>query len=874
MKIQNLYTNHLECPLGYEMERPIFSWTVFETGALRQSAAQVIVAKDENFASPLFDSGRKEDISSVAFSPDIELEPYTRYWWKVLVWADNGDFAESDPAWFETAKMGEPWQAKWIGPPFEKEVHPWFVKRFSIEKQVESARVYATGLGVYELYMNGCKEGDEFLAPFFTGYDNFVQYQTYDVTMSLKQGENMVAFMLGNGWYKGRFGFQRGMKELYGDSFLLIAELHIKYSDGTTEVICTGDDWACEKSAVLSSSIYDGEEYDARLEVPFERLGEGGPAAVLADDADINLVARLSPPVRITETVKPIALLKTPAGEDVLDFGQVLTGWLEFDLDQPEGTEVFIQFGELLQQDNFYNENLRTAKQEYRYISAGQKAHVRPYFTFYGFRYAKIQGLKEIRLEDFSAQVIHSDLAVTGNIKTSNEKVNKLFQNAFWGQRGNFLDVPTDCPQRDERMGWTGDAQVFARTASYNMYTPAFFAKYMYDMLWAQKNLDGAVPHVIPDVLQIIYKKLGMDEKRFASCAWADAATIIPWTVYVQYGDKALLEQQYESMKLWTEYVYRIDENECGGSRLWTHGNHFADWLALDNHRPGSLGGTDQYYVASCYYYYSALLTSKAAAELGYDDDRERYQKLSQEVKAAIQKEYFTPTGRLAINTQTAYILALHFDIAPPQYKDRVIKDLKENLDSYGVHLTTGFVGTAYICETLVNCGLADYAYTLLLNEDYPSWLYAVNMGATTIWERWNSILPDGTISGTGMNSLNHYAYGAIAGWMYSHMCGLKPCESAPGFKRVVIEPHTDKRLEFAQMEYLSAAGLYGVKWEYIDDAKTKIRFVINVPFDASARFSFPCDEATLNGEVLPLSEGRAVIDLNCAEHVIECRLA
>ncbi len=872
MKIQRLYTNHIENPLGYEMEQPTFSWTVTETSARRQLAAQLLVSTDESFTNPLFDSGKRENINSAAFTPDIKLEPYTRYWWKVTVWADNGDFAKSETAWFETAKMRDPWQAKWITSPFEKDVHPWFIKRFKIDKPVESARVYATGLGVYELFVNGGKAGDEILAPFFNDYESFIQYQTYDVTESLRQGENLMAFMLGNGWYKGRFGFQHGMDELYGDRFLLIAELRVKYSDGTSETIGTNGDWASEKSAVLSSSIYDGEEYDARLEKPFERLGEAGTAAVLADCADKNLVARLSPPVRITETVKPIALLKTPAGEDVLDFGQVLTGWLEFELSAPEGTEVFIQFGELLQQDNFYNENLRTAKQEYRYILAGSKAHVRPRFTFYGFRYAKIQGLKNIRPEDFSAKVIHSDLAVTGSIKTSNEKVNKLFQNAFWGQRGNFLDVPTDCPQRDERMGWTGDAQVFAATASYNMHTPAFFAKFMYDMLAEQKKLNGAVPHVVPNVLGVIYNKLNISQESSASCAWADAATIIPWTVYVQYGDIGLLRQQYESMKLWTEYVYRIDETKCGGSRLWTHGNHYADWLALDNYKQESFGGTDKYFVASCYYYYSALLTSKAAAELGYDEDHERYLRLSQEIKAAIQKEYFTTTGRLAINTQTAYVLALHFDLTPPQFKERVINDLKANLDDHGVHLTTGFVGTGYICETLVNCGLAEYAYTLLLNEDYPSWLYAVNMGATTIWERWNSILPDGTISGTGMNSMNHYAYGAIAGWMYRQMCGLRPCESAPGFKRAVIEPHPDRRLRFAQAEYISASGPYGVKWEYMDESN--IRFVIKVPFNASASFSFACKEAALNGEEMPVSGGVAVKELHSGEHVIECRLS
>lgn len=839
MRVGHLRTNHLTDPLGFWMGKPEVSWVVEESSGKKQAAARIEVSLEENFENLVYDSGKREEISSLGFTLDLECAPRTRYYWRVTVWADNGDTGTSSPAWFETGKMEEKWEAKWIQAPFDKEVHPLFQKNFHIPGKIKEARAYVTGLGLYEIYFNGQKAGEEYLAPFYNDYNLWIQYQTYDITALLSEGDNAVGAMLGNGWYKGRFGFVEGMKELYGDRMQLLAEIRITLEDGTEMVVGTDEGWSCHPSPVLESSIYDGEVYDARKET----AGFATTACDLSDfvmvlPADVpkgRLMERQSPPLTKQEKLVPV-LIHTPAGEQVLDFGQVMTGWMEFDCDLPEGREILLQCGELLQYDNFYNENLRTAKEELRFISNGKKAHVRPHFTFYGFRYIKVTGLDEVCPEDFAGYVIHSDLERIGKVETSNEKVNKLFCNALWGQKGNFVDVPTDCPQRDERMGWTGDAQAFAATACFNMYTPAFYSKYLYDMLLEQREQEGSVPHVVPDILGQIRTIMGKpEEMQNGSCAWGDAATVIPWTLYLFYGDKSLLESQYENMKRWTDFIKEQDETKCGGRRLWTCGFHFADWLALDNlDRESSFGGTDCYYVASAYYYYSATMTAKAARVLGYGEDALYYEQLAGEIKEAIRKEYFTENGRIAVDTQTAMVVALYMGFVPEEHRERLTADLKKKLEDNKLHLNTGFVGTCYLCPTLSANGLKEYAYTLLLNEDFPSWLYEVNMGATTVWERWNSVLPNGLVSDTGMNSMNHYAYGAIVEWMYRYMAGINPVEEAPGFKKAVLRPQTDRRFEWVDGVYESAAGTYRCGWKQEGDS---VICQVEVPFDAEAEF-------------------------------------
>lgn len=692
-----------------------------------------------------------------------------------------------------------------------------------------------------------------------------MQYQTYDITALLNKGENAVGAVLGNGMYKGRFGFLGDIDELYGKEMKLLAELVIRLKNGEEIVVGTDESWLCHPSSILFSNIYDGEVIDANLEV--ENWSQ--PGCDTTDFVNVcpaepplgKLQERLSLPLTIKQKWDKKALLETPAGEKVIDFGQEMTGWVEFYCNLPKGKTVKLQFGEILQNGNFYNENLRTAKQEFIYTSAGKPACVRPHFTFYGFRYMKVTGMEKVDPADFTACVIYSDLDATGKLTTSNEKVNRLIENVLWGQRCNFLDVPTDCPQRDERMGWTGDAEVFCATASFTMYTPAFYRKYLYDMLLEQKTMGGSVPHVVPDAIGRLRSIAGEgSHPSHGSCAWGDAATVIPWTMYLFYGDKTMLESQFDNMREWVDFIKKQDDEQCGGSRLWQCGFHFADWLSLDNPvRGSSYGGTDSYYVASAYYFYSATMTAKAAGVLGKKEEHAYYSKLADEIKAAFRKEYFTATGRIAVPTQTAMVLALFLDLVPEQFRQRIINDLKKKLDDRKIHLDTGFVGTHIISRVLSDNGLSDYAYTLLLNEDFPSWLYEVNMGATTIWERWNSVLSNGMVSDTGMNSMNHYAYGAILEWMYRHMCGLNPCEDKPGFKRVVINPKTDSKFTNVLAQYNSASGIFVSGWRRENDS---IIYTVEVPFDAEAEF-------VLNSRV----EAASVNGLDCKELVVDGKL-
>ncbi|MBN1965916.1 MAG: family 78 glycoside hydrolase catalytic domain, partial [Anaerolineae bacterium] len=677
-----------------------------------QAAAQVLISHDDSFEQVIFDSGKVEGsgINSMGYRPPLRLKPRTRYFWKVSVWGES-ESAESDVAWFETAKLGEAWQAEWITPVFEdNDAHPILYRHFDLPARAVTARAYICGLGLYCCELNGQKVGDEYLTPYCNAYDQWIQYQTFDITDQLQTGENLIAVMLGNGWYKGRYGANGGCLECYGDRFALICELHITLENGDELHVVTDPAWQAQPSPVIASDIFDGEVYDARI----ERTVPAPDQSVGVQPIDIDttrLEARRSLPVRINETVRPLAVIHTPAGETVLDMGQVITGWVRFKTNAPAGTRIHLQFGEVLQGGNFFRDNLRTARAEYIYIAAGTDAIAEPYFTFFGFRYVKVCGWAgDLSLDDFTGCVVYSEMDTIGAIETSNAQVNQLFENVMWGQKGNFLDIPTDCPQRDERLGWTGDIQVFSGTACFNMDVSAFLAKYAYDLGKEQAKVGGMVPHIVPMV----------NLERGGSSAWGDAATIVPWNVYEFYGDISILEDQFESMRAWVDYIKDIDEG-TGGRRLWSNGMHFGDWLALDGNDPDPRrGGTPEDFIASAFYCYSAGLVAKAAAVLGKVAETEAYARLSAEVKAAIQKEYFTPTGRLAVPTQTGYVLALFMDLVPEAHRERAKADFVTRLTKDQVHLRTGFVGTPYLCRVLSNAGANDLAYRLLLNEDYP----------------------------------------------------------------------------------------------------------------------------------------------------------
>ncbi len=818
MKINHLKVNHLVNPMGFDLWKPAISYVAEETEGKKQTKARVLVAKDEAFTELVYDSGEREDIVSTAYVLPITMEPETRYYWKVKVWADNGETAESDAAWFETAKGGE-WQANWITPSLPKDVQAVLFKNVEISKPVKKARMYMVGLGVYELYLNGEKQGDEVLLPGLCDFDTWIQYQTYE--MELVQGTNNIEVVLGDGWYKGWYGLRK-TSENYGDRLAAIAELHITYEDGTKETVCTDTSWKARRSKVVCSGIYPGEVFDMTLDTS-EVF-----AAEMIDLDKKKLSPRLSPAITIHERLKPVEVIHTPAGETVLDMGQNMVGWLSFRCSAPEGTKLFFQFGEILQDDNFYNDNLRTAKAEFTYISDGKEREVRQHFTFYGFRFVKVVGWDgEPDLEDFRGLVIHSEMEELGSIETSDPLVNQLIHNAKWGQKGNFLDVPTDCPQRDERYGWTGDAQIFSGTACFNMDTYAFYTKFGKDVYAEQQKLDGSVPDVVPVA----------NYQGDASTAWGDAATIIPWNVYLHYGDKGILSRQYDSMKAWVDYMRREDE-KYGSKYLWQSGFHYADWLALDGNVEGGVyGATDPFLICSGYYYYSTNIVAKTAKILGKEEDAAYYASLAEKIYNAFVNEYFTPAGRLCVNTMTAHVVVLYMGLTPDFAYEKTCAGLLEILKKNKYHLNTGFVGTPYLCPVLSKNGMNDIAYRLLMEKGFPGWLYEVLMGATTVWERWNSVMPDGKISGTGMNSLNHYSYGSIVEWMYRNMLGIQPSEEAAGFKKFTVAPTPNYQIQWAKASLRSAAGMIRSEWAIEGN---KLHFTVTVPFDAEAVIVLP----------------------------------
>lgn len=836
MKITQLRVNNIKTPLGFHIQPLSFSWKVEEAGtAHRQRSARVTINQGQNL---VYDSGEDVDADSLDYQVKIKLHPRTRYEWTVLVTADTGEIASAQ-SWFETGKVEEPWRGEWIASALNSSVQPILAKEFYLEEEVTTARMYLCGLGVYELYINGQKVGKEFLAPGYHSYDFHLQVQTYDITQYLQTGRNEIQIWLGDGWFKGRLGFDGGYTNLYGDKCCAIGELYAECKGGSTVQIHTDESWKSRTAPVVFSSIYDGEIYDARLEISNEYHGVIKCAPVKCG----QLGDRYSLPIVKKEHFAVKELINTPKKEWVLDFGQNLTGWVEFDCELPMGAKIKLTAAEIVQDGCFYHDNLRTAKTEFTYISNGQKAHVRPHFTFYGFRYMKVECDTEIRKEQFTAYHLRSDFDQTGWITTGNGKVNQLFSNALWSQKDNFLDVPTDCPQRDERLGWTGDAQVFSETACYNMYMPAFFRKYLWDMRAEQSILEGSVPNVVPRLKQGMVAEHG-------ACPWADAGVIIPWNTYRHYGSRTLLEECYPGMKAWVD-CQRKKEEAAGEGHLIKDGFHFADWLALDNEQPGPFGATDPLYVASAYYYKCAQIIAEAAQELSeikvgdaaqeYQKDAREYRKLAQDILKAIQLHYFDESGNCLCLTQTGAALAIEFDLHSA-YKKEEGELLDTRIRKNKGRLNTGFVGTPILCPALTHTGYHKTAVSLLLNEEFPGWLYCVNLGATTIWERWDSVLPDGHISSEGMNSLNHYSYGSIEAWMYGDVCGIRPVK--PGFRKARLIPHPDKRLKYAECKLDTAVGIYESKWNCQNDGM--ITYQVSVPFGAEAELCLPGEKSQL----------------------------
>lgn len=832
MRVYDAKVNHMTNPMGFFMDGVSFSWKVDEARGKAQKVARVRVAADEKMQEILFDSGMDEQADSLAYPVELALEPRTRYFWQVTVLSDAEEEADSEVQWFETSKMSEEWTGKWLTCDSTEKRHPIFSKEIAPAKEVAKARLYVTGLGLYEAYIDGKKVGDEYLTPYSNNYNRWVQYQTYDITDQIAGGGKL-SILLGNGWYKGRFGFSAFEdKGYYGNEWKVIADVVLTYTDGTEEVIGTDESWTVTRSRIMFSNLYDGEQIDATApELPAEE-------PTVCDAPKGRLEARRSLPVVAHEHIKPVELIHTPAGEQVFDMGQNFAGIFTFRVKEPAGTKIHIQTGEVLQKGNFYNENLRSAKSEYIYISDGNETVIRPHFTYYGYRYVKVEGVSDLKIEDFTGLALYSDIEMGGDVETGHDLVNQLVSNVRWGMKGNFIDVPTDCPQRDERMGWTGDTQVFSPTATFLADTYAFYSKYLHDMYTEQMDLDGMVPDVVPSAG--VYS---------TACVWGDSSCIIPWNMYQFYGDKKILEDQYDSMRNWVDYISRVDGDNHG----WRSVFHYGDWLALDNPSGKTdevMGGTDEGYIANVYYAASAGIVAKAARVLGYEADAKTYQALCDEQFEEVKKEYFSQTGRCCIKTQTALILALKYHLS--ENEELTKKTLRLLFQISGDKLKTGFTGMPLMCPVLSENGMNDLAYTLLLNEDYPGWLHEVKLGATTVWERWNSLDENGDISSTGMNSLNHYAYGSILEWVFRYVTGFRVSEEHPGSRHLLIAPTLNWKLKRAKGSYHSAAGTYETSWELADPSHVTVK--VTVPFGCTAEIALPLvSQETLADQSNPL---------------------
>ena len=851
--VKDLICEYHTNPIGLDVKNPRLSWKIFsEKENVIQTAYEIRVADSPaNLAKSsqlIWSSGKVAGSESVNVEyQGPQLKSMQRVYWQVRIW-DNDDKATkwSAPAYWEMGILEpELWTASWIT--MENEVSKedskpshFLRKEFSTPKKVKSARVYISALGLYELYLNGEKVGKDLFTPGWTSYHKRIQYQVYDVTSMLKSS-NTLGAILGDGWYRGNIGFRK-QSHFYGEKLALIAQLHITYSDGTTETIQTDETWKASTGPIIFSDIYNGETYDANKEIPGWATPEFDDSqwgkVVKLNHPKTILVASQGAPVKAIEEINPVKIVVTPKGETVYDMGQNMVGWVRLKVNGKKGDRVTLKFAEVLDKEgNFYIANLRAAKATDVYILKGNGEEIyEPRFTFHGFRFVQIEGFPGTpALENITGVVVHSEMKPTGDFVCSDPLINQLQHNIQWGQKGNFLDVPTDCPQRDERLGWTGDAQVFSATAAFNFDVSAFYTKWMKDVALDQTP-EGRVPHVVPDILN-----------NGGATAWADVAVIVPWNTYLAYGDKRILEVQYASMKGWVEYM----RNRAGDDHLWTGDDHYGDWLAFATTRSDYPGATtEKDLIATAYYAYSSNLLSKVAKIIGNDKDANEYAALSENIKKAFTNEFVTSSGRLVSHTQTAYSLALAFDLLPSHLVPKAAAFLADDVKKMG-HLTTGFVGTPLLCKTLSDFGYEDLAFMLVNRKQYPSWLYPVTQGATTIWERWDGQKPDGSFQSVGMNSFNHYAYGAIGEWLYTYVAGIQIDAENPGYKHFFLTPHPGGGLTHAAATFRSVYGDIRSAWKV---EGTQLVYDVEIPANTTATVTLPAaslEQVTINSVLL-----------------------
>lgn len=897
MTVSNLRCEYLVNPQGIDELRPRLSWRLdSDRRGARQAAWQILVATSAELLTEgkadLWDSGRTEDGQSTQIVyAGKTLVSRRRCHWRVLIWDEAGNRVESPPAlWTMGLLEAGEWRARWIA--HDPEIIrrdreavqstatvpgsvPLFRKSFQVTPGAVRATLYVSARGLLDLQVNGNEVTADRFLPEWTDYNKRLHYRTFDVTEHLVEGENVLGAMLGDGWWSGYIGWQetRGQYGTLQNS--LLAQLEVELEDGNVMTIGTDDSWRCEIGPILSSDFMMGEVYDARREPEgWSRAGyddsswlaaiEVVPAKVhipkfgFSNNApgdtadDLPLVAQRSEPVRVVETLRPVSVSEVQPGVFVYDLGQNMPGWVRLRIRGGAGTRVQVRHAERLNPDGtLYVENLRRAKATDVYVLKGDGDEVwEPRFTFHGFQYVEVTGVDQaLSLDQLEGRVVMSATPAAGEFDCSHPLVNRLWKNALWGQKGNFLTVPTDCPQRDERLGWMGDAQVFLRTATYNMDVAAFFTKWMTDVTDSQ-DVDGVFPDVAPR-LREGENFVGLDGLG-GGAGWADAGVIVPWTLWQVYGDTRIIERHWDAMVRWMDWLERTNPE---GLRCHHLNNNYGDWLCIPSDREFRTQSPMKTLLATAYWADDAAKMARMALVLGKPREAERFEAMHARVREAFQKEWLLEDGRLSVETQTAYLLALAFRLVPEAVRARAAAHLVENIRNLDWHLSTGFIGISHLNPILTMTGHADVAYRLLCNEDYPSWLYPVLHGATTIWERWNGWTEKDGFFNPLMNSFNHYSLGSVSEWLYRHVAGIELDPDVPGFKAFVIRPFVGGALTHAGASYDSMHGRIESRWNRDGD---RLTLRVLVPPNTSVRVYVPSD---MGGAVLEGGLPAAAVD-------------
>jgi len=825
LKFEQININHMNNPIGFKMDDLFIDCEISGDSYPTDLKKKLTITDD----SQMVFSTDWEVANDLTFKPIFKLQNRTRY--NVKIELKTNDKIFSKTAFFETGLMNGFKASAWIGSD-DASIHGLdLIKEINIPQGIKNGRLYISGLGLYEAYIDDVKIGNEYLAPGFTNYNYYTQIATHDVTKLLQTaGTHTIRISLGDGWYRGKLGIKEhgGKADQYGNALMAIAELNYVNNSGVEERISTDTSWQGFTSQINHSGIYYGEDLD--------ELSQSSAITIKQfAQPTKHLIDRLSLPIKEHETFPVVKKIVTPSNSIVLDFGQNMAGWVTFENHLPKGTKVALEYGELIQNGELYRGNLRSARATFSYVSDGKVHTIRPHFTYFGFRYVRLVGFpNDIDIKDFQARALYSDMSEIGKITTDNEAINKLFNNILWGQKSNFMDIPTDCPQRDERLGWTGDAAIFSKTASYNMDTYQFNKKYAYDVAVEQSINNGKVPLYVPAV----------DGDDGGKAVWSDVATIIPWVTYSRTGDEAILRQNFGAMMSWVDWVHDYAK-KTRNEFLWLEADQLGDWLALDTEDIMHLKGkTPDDLIASAYYYLSAKLVSKTAKVLHANREHDYYQLLADKIKESFVAEFFTASGRLITDTQTALSLCLNLGLYPVSGRQVLTDKLVERIEKDKNHLTTGFVGTSELLPALSNNNQNELATQILLNNDYPSWLYQVKHGATTIWERWDSIKPDGNINDNGMNSLNHYSTGAVMAWAYEYLVGIKQD------KGLKIQPQITPKFRSVEGHTKLTTGIVKVAWEIVNKVGTKVNLTIDIPYHNDAEVILPyADQWSANGE-------------------------